>query len=99
MGRNSGSWKKGQSGNPSGKRPNALGRAALRKALGQPGASGGTLADEWAAAMVAQAVSLEDRLAVWKFLEGANPPQNMNDDHDAPQPMRPRIMIPGSGVG
>jgi len=101
MGKTRTTWRKGQSGNPAGRRPNAKARDALRKALNQPIGPGAseTRMEQWANEIVTQAVALEDRLAILKFLEGTSPPQSTNDDDDAPTAaLRPRIVIPGSGV-
>lgn len=81
MGRTSTTWRKGQSGNPAGKRPNMLGRDALRKALGEPAEPGSetTKMERWAQEIVRQAVTLDAKLAVLKFLEGSSPPHSDAD--------------------
>ena len=100
MGKTRTSWRKGQSGNPSGRRPNARARDAIRKALNQPVEPGAseTHMERWADEIVTQAATLEDRLAVLKFLEGSSPPQSTHDDDAPTAAPRPRIVIPGSGV-
>jgi len=78
MGRTSTTWRKGQSGNPAGKRPSMLAREALRKALNEPAEPGSEMTnmERWAQEIVRQALTLDAKLAVLKFLEGSAPPQS-----------------------
>lgn len=93
MAANATSWTKGRSGNPSGKPKLATSRRSLRAALSAPASPGSseTLMDRWAREMIASAVTLDDRLAVLRFLDGSQPtPNDFLIRFDDP----PRILIP-----
>jgi len=95
MARSATSWRKGQSGNPAGRPRNPLARAALRAALAAPVGDGTdeTRLEQWARQIVEQALDVETRLAILKFLEGTAPPPEPPDEPAAD--FRPRIIIPG----
>ncbi len=92
MAANATSWTKGRSGNPSGRAKNPASRRSLRAALSAPASPGSDecLMDRWAREMIAGAVTLDDRLALLRFLDGASP--TFNDF--AVSVETPRIVVP-----